>query len=281
MVFFKKVKVVDLKHKYGGAQRGLYALEPVKAGEIIWCCECGAKDTSFTRKQLLEIIKKQPHLDYFVRSFSYMIDDDLYAIPRTYMQEKNNDECALFNHSCNPNVGFDDEDEYSDTCTIIALRDIEPGEELAYHYGFLETEASLIYGLQCKCHSAQCCGKLTFDYYRDAEFVAKYYHFMTPYLKKKADEMREKWHSTSTYVRRLPNEYNDNIEEWDKALYTLGHIKQGELVASFASDEIGEGKHYLRNSMQPNCQLIGRDVYANCDIPSETELTLYYHGILL
>ena len=82
---------------------------------------------------------------------------------------------------------------------------------------------------------------------------------------------------------RIPHEFNDNIEEWDKCLFSLRLIKKGELVASFLlEDSIDESKHYLRNSsVNANCQLVGRDVYANQDIPSETELTLYYHGILL
>ena len=118
-----------------------------------------------------------------MRSFSYMIDDDLYLMPYSYMEEKNNDECALFNHSCNPNCGF--EDAFGDN--VIACRDIFPGDELTYHYGFLETEASLILGLVCKCNSAECCSKLTFDYYRDPDFANKYFKFMTPYLRQKVN----------------------------------------------------------------------------------------------
>jgi len=278
MVFCKNIEVVDLKGKYGGTQRGLFAREHIKTGEKIWHCECGAKDGSFTRNQLLDIIDMHPKLDYFVRSFSYMIDDDLYAMPYTYMEEKNNDECALFNHSCNPNCGFAD-DGLGDT--IVACRDIFPGDELTYHYGFLETETSLIYGLKCKCNSSNCCGLLTFDYYRDPIFVENYFSYMTPYLRQKVIDIRERWYSENCYVKRFPNEYNQNVEEWEKGLCSLNPIRAGELVASFADDEIIEGKHFLRNSLDANCQLIGRDVFAKMDIPADTELTLYYHGILL
>jgi hypothetical protein len=279
MVFFKKCEIRDLKSKYGGTQRGIFALEPIKKGEKIWYCECGAKDGAFTRSQLLDIIAKYPRLDYFVRSFSYMIDDDLYAMPYGYMEEKNNDECALFNHSCNPNCGFAD-DAYGDN--VIACRDIQPGDELTYHYGFLETESSLIYGLKCKCNAKECNGRMTFDYYRDPEFVDKYYEYMTPYLKKKANDMKERWYSRSCWVVRFPNEYNDDLEEWEKGLVTIKPIKKGELIASFSGeDQITVGKHFIRNSIEPNCQLIGRDVIANVDIPADKEITLYYHGILL
>ena len=280
MVFFKKIEVRDLKSKYGGTQRGLFALEHIKAGEKVWYCECGAKDGSFTRKQLLEIISKHPRLDYFVRSFSYMIGDDLYAMPDTYLEEKNNDECALFNHSCNPNCGFAD-DAFGDN--VIACRDIFPGDELTYHYGFLETETSLIYGLKCQCNSSNCVGTLTFDYYRDPDFVEKYFDFMTPYLKQKAIDMKTRWYSQKCYVKRFPSEYSDDVEEWETGLVSTTHVQKGELVASFASvEDVKEGKHFIKNSTEkPNCQLIGTDVYANEDLLPETELTLYYHGILL
>jgi len=276
-----------MKHKYGGTQRGIFALEPIKAGERIWYCECGDKDETFTRDQLLDIIYKYPRLDYFVRSFSYMIDDDLYALPITFMDEKNNDECALFNHSCDRNIGFADE-AFGDN--IIACRNIEPGEELTYHYGFLETEASLIYGIECKCGLKTCCRQMTFDYYRDPAFVNKYFAFMTPYLKKKAIDMNERWYSTKCYVKRFPveslseetgsNSSGSDLEGSEKGLVSLKQMKKGELVAIF-NGIVDEKGHYLRHSIEPNCDVIGNKVFANCDIPSESELTIYYHGILL
>jgi SET domain-containing protein len=170
MVFFKKIDVREMKLKYGETHHGLIALEPIKKGEAIWSCNCAEKDGVFTRDQLLSIIKQHPRLDYFVRSFSYMIDDDLYLMPLTYMEEKNNDECAFFNHSCEPNCGFSD--AFGDN--VIAVRDIAVGDELTYHYGILETESSLIYGLKCICNLSICCGRLTFDFYRNEDFVNKY-----------------------------------------------------------------------------------------------------------
>lgn len=291
MVFHKNIEVRDLKSKYGGTQRGLFALERIEKGELIWYCLCGDEDKTFTRDELLKIIEQHPHLDYFVRSFSYMIDDDLYAMPKTYMNEKNNDECALFNHSCTPNCGFDDTGN-----GIIAVRTIEPGEELAYHYGFLETETSLIYGLICKCNSSNCDKRLLFDYYRDPQFVDTYYSCMTPYLRKKVHDMKDKWYSTNCYVKRLtPSKEQSSLDSSSsnsdddcddncvqKGLFTISNMKKDDLVASFTSvDNIAENKHYLRHSSQPNCYIKGKDVFVMYDVPSDTELTLYYHGVLL
>jgi hypothetical protein len=275
MVFFKNVEVRDLKEKYGFSQKGIIAHEPIKKGERIWHCTCGDKDIAFTRAQLLEIIRKCPKLDYFVRSFSYMIDDDLYAMPVTYAEEMNNDECAYFNHSCSANSGFA-EDAFGDS--VVAIRDIEVGEELTYHYGTLESEASLIHNMPCKCGSSNCCGLLAFDCYRNEEFVAKYFECMTPYLKQKVADMKDRWYSSKCYVRRTQPPVDDIIalEEWPVTLVTLMPIVKDELVAKY-KDEVAGEKHFIR-VVSPgevaNCYLVGNEVFASGDLTPETELTV-------
>ncbi len=212
MVFLKKIEVVFK----GPNHRGLFAQEEIKSGEKLWTCSCYDIDVPFTREQLLNIIAASPHLDYFVRSYSYMIDEDLYLLPATYIDQKVNDECSYFNHSCEPNVGFSDSGTGDH---IVAIRDIKAGEELCYHYGLLETESSLIYGMECCCGTASCVKAITFDYYRDQTFVEKYYEFMSPYTKKKADEMKVNWYSKDCYVRRTLDENVDDLEKLNLSLF--------------------------------------------------------------
>jgi len=275
MVFFKNIELCHMNDKYDGSQRGLFAREKIHPGELIWYCECGEDDSTFTFAQLLSIIEKYPKLDNFVRSYSYMIDDDIFAMPVTYSDEKNNDECAFFNHSCDPNCGFD-----STGNGIRAIKTIEAGDELAYHYGFLETEVSLTHGLECKCGSVNCKGKLLLDLYRDENFVHQYFDFFTPYLRKKVIDMREKWYSENCYVKRVSSN-SANVEDWDKALFTQKNVKKDELVAVFSTNDIFPCNHFLRHSVNRNCYIKDGHVFANVDIPSESELTIYYHGVLL
>ena len=304
MVFFKKVEIRSQKTKYDDeTQQGIFAMEPIKKGERIWYCECGAKDALFRRDQLLDIIDSHPKLDYFVRSYSYMVGDDVYALPVTFMQEENNDECYLFNHSCEPNSGFSDQvfddvvrpnADPEDAFGIVACRDIQPGDEITYHYGFLETEASLIYNMECKCGSPSCAKNLTFDYYRDPAFVAKYFDYMTPYLKRKTLDIAVRWHSSETWLKRVKSEHDamttttttttatpEDPNEFIYSLFSLKAIEKGQLVASFANGLVAESAHFIRNSPTPNCTIVGCNVFANADIPPQTELTIYYHGILL
>lgn len=102
MVFLKNIEVNSIINQ----QRGLFAKELIKSGEKLWSCDCFGIDISFTREQLLKIISQKSHLEYFIRSYSYVTDEDLIKIPPTYNEQKFNDECSLFNHSCDPNAGF-------------------------------------------------------------------------------------------------------------------------------------------------------------------------------
>jgi len=313
MVFFKRVEIRNLSSKYvkevdaADEQRGIFALEPIKAGERVWFCECSEHDLTCTRAQLLDIIEREPQLEYFVRAFSYMIDDDLYALPNTYREQRNNDECALFNHSCKPNVGLSEaySNGYGDS--VVAFRDIDVGEELTYHYGLLETEASLIYGLECCCDvqpPESCCKRMTFDFYRDATFVREFYQFMSPYLKRKVNDMRERWYTSKCYVKRFPIAANNDAsllsslssssssqdldssfeaanKHCEKGLVCLRSIKKDELVARFNADsgtvemQMDERNHYIRRSNgSPNCYLVDHSVFARCDIEPGIELTI-------
>ncbi|HMP85080.1 MAG TPA: SET domain-containing protein [Candidatus Paceibacterota bacterium] len=52
------------------------------------------------------------------------------------------------NHSCDGNVGFDVKNNF------VAMRDIEPGEELCWDYGLAEKNPDFM--LKCKCGSKKC-----------------------------------------------------------------------------------------------------------------------------
>ena len=198
-------------------------------------------------------------------------EDDMYMIPRTFSAQQNNDECVLFNHSCEPNCGFDGDDGN----TIVAMRPIAVGEELTYDYHFLETEPSLIRGLACKCDTPSCVGSLMFDRYRDEEFQKQYYEYMSPYLRARVRELKTKWYSTKCFTRSA-------TQDKSKSLHALDWIQAGEIVARFCGVP-APGNHFIRevNDAEATCTLDEhRQVIALCDLPPEAEITLNYHGKL-
>jgi hypothetical protein len=148
----------------------------------------------------------------------------------------------------------------------------------------LETEAGLIYGMECKCHSFNCKKKLTFDEYRESAFVEKYFNYMTPFLKQKVIDIRKRWHSKKCFLKHKEKseliEYDDlTKEEWGAqlGLFSLKSIKKGNLVAYFFSVEKNKRvENFFTNSSKPNCRLLGRCVIALEEIDPDTEITISY-----
>jgi hypothetical protein len=56
------------------------------------------------------------------------------------------------NHSCAPNCQTE---QWEDTIWIVAIRDIQAGEELTYNYGYTFTDQD---NVPCHCGAMECCG---------------------------------------------------------------------------------------------------------------------------
>lgn len=68
---------------------------------------------------------------------------------------------AFLNHSCVPNAIIDVK-----TMSLIALRDIEPGEEITIFYP--ATESELFQKFECRCNQTSCLGRI-----RGRRFLAR------------------------------------------------------------------------------------------------------------
>jgi SET domain-containing protein len=165
MPFYKKTEVRDAKEKYGFEHKGVFALEPVKKGEPIFECDLSICDylplescsAGRTRDETLEYFKKYPEQKDFIHKYMYMVGDDLFDWPKNFVDQIVHEDCMFFNHryisvviflnfhiikiifstliinnfsSCDPNCGF----QALDSSLVVAIRDIEVGEELCYDY---------------------------------------------------------------------------------------------------------------------------------------------------
>lgn len=271
--FFKKVEAKDAAFKYGFKHMGLFALEDIKKGEGIFhcnpetCCYLQYYDVNKakTRVETEELCKQYPKSAEFIKRYSYMMDDDLYDFPQNYKDQQLPEDCMFFNHSCDGNCAFGSDD----SGRVIAKRDIKAGEELTYDYQFMDIEASYYDGLQCKCGSHKCRGKLRFDQYRNMDWIKENYKYCNHLLKKRIDELQTKWFSSSCYLKH----YNNNTV---LGLTALRYIAQDELVALYSDlSNINEESHYLRHSNNPTCYVNNEgEVFAKTNIEAQTELTL-------
>jgi len=84
---------------------------------------------------------------------------------------------AMFNHSCEPNLGL------AGSVTTVAMRDIQPDEEVFYCYYFSETSFD---PFVCNCGSASCRKMVTPTGWRDdVAFQKRYSRYYSPYLQSK------------------------------------------------------------------------------------------------
>ena len=95
--------------------------------------------------------------------------DDLlhyaYQCDETHVVSEQGDE-RFMNHSCDPNTWWLDDD------TMIARRDIQPGEELTYDYA--TTEIAIPFEMTCQCGCPNCRGIVTNHDYEDRVWQAQY-----------------------------------------------------------------------------------------------------------
>jgi hypothetical protein len=82
------------------------------------------------------------------------------------------DNDALINHSCDPNLWFDG-------WALIARRDIKSGEELTFDYA---TGSTHPLSSECCCGSRICRGKVSGNEYKDDDFQKRFQGHFCPYM---------------------------------------------------------------------------------------------------
>ncbi len=87
------------------------------------------------------------------------------------------------NHSCEPNLAICGEREF------VALRDIEPGEELTFDYSITEDE--LPWRMTCACGTPSCRGTITAIQLLPTEVVHRYMPYVNPHFMRKHYEHLE------------------------------------------------------------------------------------------
>lgn len=144
--------------------RGLFAKEHIHKGELI-----SIQTGHVIQKNDLGQIEKT------AGSYWFQIRDNFYLSPLT-PQEAN--ETALYiNHSCDPNAGVDGD------IGLIAIRDIQPNEEICYDYSMDTSDPE--YSFRCTCKSSMCRKTVTGNDWKDKNLQKRYgYHFAWYLLKK-------------------------------------------------------------------------------------------------
>jgi len=145
-----------------GRGHGAFATAPISAGSVI-ATFGGEVHRRFTFDQC----------DADRRARSIQIDDDLFVLG-----PPSRDPGDSINHSCEPNCGA------GNATQIVAMRDIEPGEELTFDYAM--TDGSDYDEFECLCGSHMCRGTVRGSDWRRRSLHVRYRGFISPYLSRRA-----------------------------------------------------------------------------------------------
>ncbi|MFW6011121.1 MAG: SET domain-containing protein [Desulfosalsimonas sp.] len=143
--------------------RGVFAVTEIEKDEVV-AIKAGHIITS---DELSEITSS-------VGDYALQIHDGLYLGPRS--KDELERMTIFINHSCNPNVGFLGQIVY------VAMRKIEPGEELCHDYSMERTDD---YSLECRCGSDYCRGKITGDDWKRPDLQERYGNRFSSYILEK------------------------------------------------------------------------------------------------
>ena len=108
------------------------------------------------------------------------INDFCIGTPEGFLSPEDNDFNKLsiewyMNHSCNGNVGFNENGEF------VAIRNIEKREEITYDYSLAESNPK--FSMVCKCGSSNCRRLVTGNDWKNSEFRKKNLNHMLPKLR--------------------------------------------------------------------------------------------------
>ena len=148
--------------------RGVFATQRIKEGEMV-AIKAGH---IVTQKELAEITVS-------VGDFALQIHDEFYLSPKTPDDVERM--TVFINHSCDPNVGFCGDTVY------VAMRTIEPGEELCHDYSMARSDN---YTLQCKCGANCCRDTIRGDDWKRQDLQKKYSNRFSTYILEKIAAQR-------------------------------------------------------------------------------------------
>ena len=140
--------------------RGLFAVEPIPAGELVAIKGGHIMATAAIRS-----------LPERLQNSEIQIADGFSLVA---VEEAEYEPVMLFlNHSCEPNVGF------AGNVVLVAMLDIGAGEELTTDYALFDDYDG---GMECHCGTPSCRGTIGGRDWQRADLQRKYGSFFSSYL---------------------------------------------------------------------------------------------------
>jgi hypothetical protein len=145
--------------------RGMYATQALQAGEKalvfggLYADSQGAAEAQRQGKGVMQW------------------DENVWSI-----ETESDDPVYLINHSCNPNTWM------QDAYTLIARRDIQPGEEITADYALWEADEEYVSQWECQCGAPDCRKQVTGKDWRLARLQEAYRGHFSPLMNRRIDQ---------------------------------------------------------------------------------------------
>lgn len=149
---------------------GLFAKEPILKGEIILDFSKGTQ----------QFVSGAEADDLYKGNFDHMLQVDENRFLVTVKEFEPVDRGHV-NHSCDPNCGM------KDGVKIVAMRTIEPDEELTLDYAMMESSD---YSFKCECGRKNCRAVITGTDWKIPELQKRYGGYFQNYLQMKIDKVK-------------------------------------------------------------------------------------------
>jgi hypothetical protein len=148
----------------------MFAREPIEKGETV-CIVGGAAmtDSEFAAFQAAHRLYN-----------SIQIDDHLHLVEDPEVTRHLE---GSMNHSCDSSAWMADE------VTLVARRDIEPGEEVTVDYALFTTQSNWMLDNRCHCGSPHCRRVITGDDWRRADVQERYRNHFSPFINRRIEKM--------------------------------------------------------------------------------------------
>ncbi len=123
-----------------------------------------------------------------VRRYSLQVEEDSFLVSLTDCEPAD-----YVNHSCDPNAGL------SGQIALVALRRIEPGEEVTYDYAM--SDGSAYDEFHCLCGAENCRGRVRGDDWKLPELWRRYEGHFSPYLQRRIAKAQDAMRSSQRRLR--------------------------------------------------------------------------------
>ncbi len=145
---------------------GVYACEPIRRGEVVamW----GGRVIP---------VEEIYYYNEELRRYLIQVEEGLFLTPSWPTEP-----AEYFNHSCDPNTGL------SGQSALVAMRDIEAGEEVCFDYAMSESHP--LFEFECHCGTERCRGRMSAEDWRDRELQIRYAGYFSPYLQRRIEALR-------------------------------------------------------------------------------------------